>query len=77
VIDTARNGNGPTSDYQWCNPSGRAIGEQPTTNTGNSIVDAFLWVKPPGESDGTCNGGPQAGVWWPDYALGMAQRAAY
>ena len=32
-------------------------------------LDAYLWVKAPGESDGTCNGGPYAGAWWPDYAL--------
>lgn len=77
VVDTSRNGNGPTSDGQWCNPSGRALGAQPTTNTGNALADAFLWVKKPGESDGTCNGGPAAGQWWADYALGLAQRAAY
>jgi endoglucanase len=33
-------------------------------------------VKPPGESDGECNGGPAAGRWWPEYALGLAQRAS-
>lgn len=77
VIDTSRNGNGPTSDNQWCNPSGRALGNRPTTQTGNSMVDAYLWVKAPGESDGTCNGGPNAGAWWADYALGLAQRAGY
>ncbi|MBX4198360.1 glycoside hydrolase family 6 protein, partial [Candidatus Parcubacteria bacterium] len=32
IIDTGRNGNGPTSDFQWCNPSGRALGSKPTTN---------------------------------------------
>ena len=29
------------------------------------VVDTNLWIKPPGESDGPCNGGPAAGVWWP------------
>lgn len=77
VVDTSRNGLGPTSDNQWCNPPGRALGARATTNTGNALVDAFLWLKNPGESDGNCNGGPSAGVWWPDYALGLAQRAAY
>jgi endoglucanase len=76
VIDTSRNGNGPDGS-NWCNPSGRALGLRPTTSTGNSLVDAFLWLKSPGESDGSCNGGPSAGVWWPEYALGLAQRAAY
>lgn len=40
-------------------------------DTGNTFIDAFLWVKPPGESDGTCNGGPPAGKFWLDYALGL------
>lgn len=76
VIDTSRNGNGATPDAQWCNPDGRALGHVPTVQTGEPLVDAFLWIKPPGESDGTCNGGPRAGEWWPDYALGLAKRAA-
>ncbi|MFA6474665.1 MAG: glycoside hydrolase family 6 protein [Patescibacteria group bacterium] len=73
VIDTSRNGLGPTSDYAWCNPLGRALGRVPTTNVKNQLVDALLWIKPPGESDGECNGGPAAGVWWAEYALGLAQ----
>lgn len=77
VAERSRNGLGPTPDFQWCNPSGRALGLPPTTNTGNSLVDAFLWVKGPGGSDGQCNGGPAAGVFWPDYALGLAQRASW
>jgi endoglucanase len=76
VIDTSRNGLGPLGS-EWCNPSGRALGNKPTSNTGNALVDAFLWLKTPGESDGNCNGGPNAGVWWPDYAVGLAERAAY
>jgi endoglucanase len=74
VIDTSRNGAASTNG-QWCNPAGQALGQAPTTRTGHDLVDAFLWVKQPGESDGTCNGGPKAGQWWADYALGLAQRA--
>lgn len=74
VIDTGRNGVGPTSDAQWCNPAGRALGLRPTTATGNALVDAYLWIKTPGESDGACNGAPRAGTWMPEYALGLAQR---
>lgn len=73
VVDTGRNGNGGTADRQWCNPSGQSLGLAPTTQTGMNNVDAFLWIKQPGESDGTCNGGPKAGQWWPEYALGLAQ----
>ncbi len=78
VIDTSRNGNGPLDPSQpepWCNPPDRAIGPTPTTNTGNVLTDAYLWVKVPGESDGTCRGGPSAGTFWPEYALGLAKRA--
>ncbi|MEW2496830.1 glycoside hydrolase family 6 protein [Streptomyces nodosus] len=76
VIDTSRNGNGPYTGgdprERWCNPPGRALGEAPTTRTADPLVDAYLWVKRPGESDGTCKGGPRAGDWWPSYALALA-----
>jgi endoglucanase len=75
IIDTSRNGNGPTADNQWCNPAGRALGPSPTTATADPLVDAYLWIKAPGESDGACNGAPVAGAWWADYALGLAQRS--
>jgi endoglucanase len=77
IIDSGRNGLGPTADMQWCNPAGRALGTRPTTVTGVAGLDAFLWIKKPGESDGACNGAPSAGTWMPEYALGLAQRAAY
>jgi endoglucanase len=79
VIDTSRNGNGPApvdgrnSDGHWCNPPGRALGPAPTEDTGTPRVDAYLWVKRPGESDGAClPDAPPAGQWWPEYALGLA-----
>lgn len=82
VIDTSRNGNGPYEGgdaYEdaetWCNPPGRALGQPPTTATGNPLVDAYLWVKRPGESDGSCRGAPPAGQWWSDYALRLARAA--
>ena len=46
----------------WCNQVGAGIGARPTSNTGIPNVDAFVWVKPPGESDGVS----QAGVIDPD-----------
>ncbi|MFJ8883695.1 glycoside hydrolase family 6 protein [Streptomyces sp. NPDC102402] len=77
VIDTSRNGNGAYDGgapaENWCNPPGRALGEPPTTDTGDELVDAYLWIKRPGESDGDCKGGPKAGDWWPEYALGLAR----
>lgn len=81
VIDTSRNGAGPKlrkdQSVEWCNPKGRVLGMPPTTNTNHSLVDAFLWIKRPGESDGECNGGPKAGVFWAEYALGLAKRAEW
>lgn len=74
VIDTSRSGQG--SNGEWCNPAGRGLGKKPVAFQSGSI-DAYLWVKGPGESDGTCNGGPSAGTWWADYALGLAQRSAF
>ncbi len=73
VIDTSRNGNG--SNGQWCNPTGRAVGAAPTTSTGTPHGDAFLWLKVPGESDGSCNGGPGAGTFWTEYAVNLARSA--
>jgi endoglucanase len=78
VIDTSRNGAGPAEgEMYWCNPSGRALGARPTTNTGNGNVDAFLWVKRPGESDGACNGHPQAGRFVNQYAIDLARDAGW
>jgi endoglucanase len=98
VIDTSRNGLGPwkpTVSYpdaqDWCNPPGRGLGVVPTTDTGNALVDAFLWAKVPGESDGSCNRGvqgsttdpewggivdPAAGAWFPQQALQLARLAS-
>ncbi len=81
VIDTSRNGNGPppavagagpNGGEAWCNPPGRALGRLPTASTGHPRLDAYLWVKVPGESDGTCRGGPPAGRWWMPYAVALA-----
>jgi endoglucanase len=75
VIDTSRNGRGAAVEREWCNAPNQALGRAPTTETGLPLVDAYLWVKTPGQSDGTCNGGPRAGEWWPEYALGLSRTA--
>ncbi|KAF1773299.1 1, 4-beta cellobiohydrolase [Phytophthora cactorum] len=60
IVDTSRNYNGsPTND--WCNIPTAGIGRPPTSNTGYSNLDYFMWIKPPGESDGYCWGGQTAG----------------
>ena len=101
VVDTSRNGLGPWnpamsshsySDAQdWCNPPGRGLGVLSTANTGVPLLDAYLWVKTPGESDGSCARGlgpagstvdpewgqidPAAGQWFAAQALQLAQLA--
>ncbi|MFJ5262722.1 glycoside hydrolase family 6 protein [Streptomyces sp. NPDC088387] len=70
VIDTSRNGNGAPPDGEWCDPAGRRIGRAPTLDTGEDRIDAYLWVKLPGESDG-CKGTP--GTFTPSYAYDLAR----
>ncbi|MGW1716183.1 glycoside hydrolase family 6 protein [Streptomyces sp. NPDC002156] len=36
----------------WCNQSGAGLGERPTAAPATGI-DAYVWMKPPGESDGS------------------------
>ena len=76
VVDTSRNGNGSYRGPEqptWCNPPGRALGTPPTRDTGDTDVAAYLWIKEPGDSDGDCRGAPEAGTFWPDYAVGLAK----
>ena len=99
IIDTSRNGQGPWTppagvypDAQdWCNPPGRGVGIRPTTDTGKQLIDAYVWIKVPGESDGQCSRGlgagtnvvdpiwgqvdPAAGQWFPEQALELAKLA--
>ncbi|MER5885684.1 glycoside hydrolase family 6 protein [Streptomyces sp. NPDC001941] len=76
VIDSSRNGRGPFAGPEaWCNPPGRGLGTAPTRRTRDRLLDAYLWVKRPGESDGSCRGGPPAGHWWPASALSLARNA--
>ena len=73
VIDTSRNGAASAGD-QWCNPSRQTVGA-PSGTFGDEVVDTNLWIKPPGESDGACNGGPDAGMWWPEGAVELTRDA--
>jgi endoglucanase len=98
VIDTSRNGQGiwtPTASYpdaqDWCNPPLRGVGLRPTAATSDPLLDAYLWVKIPGQSDGQCTRGlgaggttvdpewgfidPAAGAWFSGMALQLAQYA--
>jgi endoglucanase len=74
VIDTSRNGLGRQPGGS-CNARGAALGKRPTTATGSSSVAAWLWIKPPGETDGKCQAGDPASGWFQWYALDITQRA--
>jgi endoglucanase len=78
VIDTSRNGRGSmpahvTGEARWCNPSGRGTGPRPTTQVSDKFIDAYLWIKVVGESDGACNGYPVAGTFMSSVALQLAR----
>lgn len=53
IIDTSRNGKSgiKTKSGSWCNIKGAGLGERPTANPA-PLVDAYYWIKPPGDSDG-------------------------
>jgi endoglucanase len=74
AVQTLTNGS-------WCNPPARGLGTHPTANAGISLLDAYLWVKTPGQSDGTCDAAGGARAWdyaaytqpgWPTDAAGQA-----
>ena len=102
VIDTSRNGQGPTdmSRYgaapfsqpstvvstlqsgNWCNAPDAGLGLRPTTRTNVPLLDAYLWVKTPGQSDGRCDAAGGVRAWdyqaytrpgWPTAAAGQAE----
>jgi len=54
IVDTSRNGQAGTRHRwgAWCNIAKAGLGERPRAEPA-PLVDAFLWVKVPGESDGT------------------------
>ena len=55
LIDTGRNGRDDMRQdcANWCNVRGAAVGHVPTAQTAlPSLIDAYFWLKTPGESDG-------------------------
>ncbi|KAF2257462.1 glycoside hydrolase family 6 protein [Trematosphaeria pertusa] len=58
ITDTGRNGVQPTQQQawgDWCNVIGTGFGIRPSTSTDDPLLDAFVWIKPGGECDGTSN----------------------
>jgi endoglucanase len=83
IVNTAQNGNGPKLNphprYQGvedlCNPPGRGLGPRLTTATGFPNLDALMWTHTPGNSSGSCHGGPSPGTFWAARALDLAAHA--
>jgi endoglucanase len=52
----------------WCNPPGAGLGHRPAVLPDRNfpLLDAYLWVKTPGQSDGQCNIAGGARAW--DYS---------
>jgi endoglucanase len=65
VIDTSRNG-GAAGDWCGDDNTDRRVGQHPTLTP----VDAYLWVKRPGEADGCAFA---AGSFQPALAYSLAQ----
>ena len=77
VIDVSRNGKGPTKDNRWCNPRGRGLGVKPRMVADKTGLDGLLWVKSPGESDGSCGEGfPEPGGFSVSLALELYRNRA-
>jgi len=87
MIDSGRNGVGPLTDADrplanpwldtsqaWCNPPKRRLGPVPQVPSGRPNCRGLVWVKNPGESDGTFpstsnstyygENAPSAGAFW-------------
>ena len=86
VINSGEAGRGPlvpksrvkSGNEVLCNPAGRGLGPLTISNriaqpTGYANADGFLWIGNPGGSGGACvPGAPPTGVYWPAYAVMLA-----
>jgi len=95
IVDTSRNGVDVTDTFNinqtWCNFVGTGFGERPQADpAGYPLLDAFMWIKTPGEADGSATGSradpvcaredslqgaPEAGTWFHDYFVQLLTNA--
>jgi endoglucanase len=66
-FDQAASAVGKLQSGNWCNPPGSGVGLRPSADTGAPLLDAYLWVKIPGESDGQCDAAGGVRAW--DYGV--------
>eukprot|EP00833_Pecoramyces_ruminatium_P002459 jgi/Orpsp1_1/1176491/evm.model.c7180000057811.1 len=96
IVDTGRSGVDITESFSktetWCNFVGTGFGERPKGNPNPSmpLLDAYMWLKTPGEADGSATGSradpvcaradslqgaPDAGQWFHEYFVQLLQNA--
>jgi len=97
IVDTSRNGANVEGAFNasgtWCNFKGAGLGERPKGNPNPSsmpLLDAYMWIKTPGEADGSSQGSradpvcgrgdslqgaPDAGSWFHDYFVMLLKNA--
>ncbi|ORX46613.1 1,4-beta-D-glucan-cellobiohydrolase [Piromyces finnis] len=96
IVDTGRSGVDITESFSktetWCNFIGTGFGLHPKGNPDASmpLLDAYMWLKTPGEADGSSTGSradpvcaredslpgsPDAGQWFHDYFVQLLQNA--
>jgi cellulose 1,4-beta-cellobiosidase len=97
IVDTSRNGVDISEAFAktktWCNFVGTGFGERPKGNPdpiNMPLLDAYMWLKPPAESDGSSQGmradpvcarpdslpgAPEAGQWFHDYFVQLLRNA--
>jgi len=97
IMDTSRNGQDISEAFAqtktWCNLVGTGFGERPKGNpdpVNMPLLDAYMWLKPPAESDGSSQGmradpvcarpdslpgAPEAGSWFHEYFVQLLQNA--
>jgi len=96
ILDTGRNGVDVYESFgqtkTWCNYIGTGLGERPKGNPDADmpLIDAYMWLKTPGEADGSAVGdradpvcaredslqlSPDAGSWFHDYFVQLLENA--
>jgi len=97
IVDTSRNGANVEGAFNasgtWCNFKGAGLGQRPKGNPNPGsmpLLDAYMWIKTPGEADGSSQGSradpvcargdslqgaPDAGSWFHEYFTMLIQNA--
>ncbi|ORX49021.1 cellulase A [Piromyces finnis] len=96
IVDTSRNGANISGAFNasgtWCNFKGAGLGARPqgSPDPSKPLLDAYMWIKTPGEADGSSSGSradpvcarydslqgaPDAGSWFHDYFVMLVQNA--